>query len=283
MAVYDVIDRKWEMYSLCLNADKTLELGTHLKLVTTVLPFHLRSAEPFYWESRICDLVVGAGPSLTAWRPSPSDFLSPSGFNWFEKSIALPEIPGSFPDRMTGFLWVIDGDRVLLAASVSREGANGSVWGTLLSTPLDSDLLKSIPLTIPGDGGEEEVRDAKQRRADLQVKYMAACVLFAKQRVATTKSCFIPRGVARRNRRFSGDETEFQVVSLRRPENSPPPDRPGLPVDWQWQWMVRGHWRNQVCGEGRTERHPTWITPYIKGPDDKPFKPPSDRIFDVRR
>jgi hypothetical protein len=31
------------------------------------------------------------------------------------------------------------------------------------------------------------------------------------------------------------------------------------------QFVVRGHWRNQACGPGRTERRETWIRPFWKG------------------
>lgn len=34
------------------------------------------------------------------------------------------------------------------------------------------------------------------------------------------------------------------------------------------RFMVRGHWRNQVCGEGRKERKRKWIRPHLKGPED---------------
>jgi hypothetical protein len=36
------------------------------------------------------------------------------------------------------------------------------------------------------------------------------------------------------------------------------------------QWIVRGHWRNQPHGPGRTERKRMWIQPYWKGPEDAP-------------
>lgn len=32
------------------------------------------------------------------------------------------------------------------------------------------------------------------------------------------------------------------------------------------RFVVRGHWRNQPCGEGRKERRLTWIAPHWKGP-----------------
>ena len=31
--------------------------------------------------------------------------------------------------------------------------------------------------------------------------------------------------------------------------------------------IVRGHWRQQACGEGRLERRRKWIQPFWKGPD----------------
>jgi hypothetical protein len=33
------------------------------------------------------------------------------------------------------------------------------------------------------------------------------------------------------------------------------------------RWVVRGHWRKQVCGVGRSERKRRWIEPYWKGPE----------------
>ena len=37
------------------------------------------------------------------------------------------------------------------------------------------------------------------------------------------------------------------------------------------QWLVRGHWRNQVCGPQRAMRRMTWIEPFWKGPIDAPI------------
>ena len=37
------------------------------------------------------------------------------------------------------------------------------------------------------------------------------------------------------------------------------------------RFMVHGHWRNQACGPKLSLRKQRWISPYIKGPDDKPF------------
>ena len=61
-------------------------------------------------------------------------------------------------------------------------------------------------------------------------------------------------------------------------------DRPGegSEVDWSCRWLVRGHWRSQwYPSEGKHK--PAFVHPYVKGPDDKPLKPPRDSIYLVRR
>lgn len=38
-----------------------------------------------------------------------------------------------------------------------------------------------------------------------------------------------------------------------------------------WRWVVRGHWRNQACGPGRTERSRIWIADHWKGDAEAPL------------
>jgi hypothetical protein len=51
--------------------------------------------------------------------------------------------------------------------------------------------------------------------------------------------------------------------------------KPGLPAV---QWMVRGHYRQQVCGVGRLGRRKTWIKPFWKGKADAPILTHARRI-----
>lgn len=39
------------------------------------------------------------------------------------------------------------------------------------------------------------------------------------------------------------------------------------------RWVVRGHWRQQAHGPGRSQRRTQWIESYIKGPEDAPLAP----------
>jgi hypothetical protein len=52
--------------------------------------------------------------------------------------------------------------------------------------------------------------------------------------------------------------------------------------EYQCQWHVRGHWRQQFY-HSTGEHHPVFIDAYIKGPEDKPLKPLTHSIFVARR
>jgi hypothetical protein len=42
-------------------------------------------------------------------------------------------------------------------------------------------------------------------------------------------------------------------------------------VDWAYRWEVRGHFRNQRVGPGRSLIKKVWVPKHIKGPADKPL------------
>lgn len=49
------------------------------------------------------------------------------------------------------------------------------------------------------------------------------------------------------------------------------------------RWVVRGHWRLQPCGPGRTPRRLVFINPYLTGPENAPLKvEPSDVVKVLR-
>lgn len=52
-------------------------------------------------------------------------------------------------------------------------------------------------------------------------------------------------------------------------------------VDWSCQWLVRGHWRKRAERYGPGD--PFYVSPYLKGPDDKPFRAPREAVYLVKR
>jgi len=71
---------------------------------------------------------------------------------------------------------------------------------------------------------------------------------------------------------------DIKIITLRRLEAARKEDPKSSEVNWRWQWEVRGHWRNQY--HPSTGEHETiFIEAYIKGPEDKPLKHCSSRLF----
>lgn len=76
----------------------------------------------------------------------------------------------------------------------------------------------------------------------------------------------------------------YRVITLRRMEEAKQKakEEGKSEIEWSWQWMVRGHWRNQwFASEG--VHKPVFIESYIKGPEDKPLKPETHKLFIAQR
>ena len=77
-------------------------------------------------------------------------------------------------------------------------------------------------------------------------------------------------------------EKRIVVVNLRRPHKDPDEDHVPTAVHWTHQWVVGGHWRNQWYPSEGIHRQ-IWISPFVKGPADKPLVLPKARVFAVVR
>jgi hypothetical protein len=98
------------------------------------------------------------------------------------------------------------------------------------------------------------------------------------QRIAV-KETYEPSRAHRRRAEKEGKDTPstVTVIRLRRPSRDNGAEADSSPIDWTHRWVVNGFWRNQY--HPSTDSHkPTWIAPYIKGPDDKPLIL-KDRIY----
>lgn len=97
---------------------------------------------------------------------------------------------------------------------------------------------------------------------------------FAASPYLIVKRCRVQRATIRRTRdKFPVASEGVGVILLRRAmyQYSSGEDREGEPVNWSCQWWVSGHWRRQWYPTSQTHKL-VYITPYIKGPADKPLK-----------
>jgi hypothetical protein len=98
-----------------------------------------------------------------------------------------------------------------------------------------------------------------------------ACEIYARRKFLTLPFVqeVCEKALGRQERRRGGSDAEMRVVTLRR-RSSHHAGTGARTVEWQHQWQVDGHWRNQWYPS--TQQHQTiWIDEFMKGPDDKPL------------
>ena len=125
--------------------------------------------------------------------------------------------------------------------------------------------------------------DGKQTDVMHEIRWVYTAMHLMSQKLATTVR---HRGDRSIRRRWERDKSvllpELNVVTLRRMQEARDKDPHGTSaVDWQWQWAVQGHWRNQWYPSDRAHKT-KWIEDYVKGPVDKPMKPVAT-VFNVKR
>jgi hypothetical protein len=115
-----------------------------------------------------------------------------------------------------------------------------------------------------------------------EIRWIYAAIYLMAQRLATTVTHETDRATRRRAERNNQEAPPFiRVITLRRLEQAREREAPTT-VDWQWQWEVRGHWRNQFYPSEGVHK-PKFIEAYIKGPEDKPLKPGVLKLFTAER
>jgi hypothetical protein len=146
-------------------------------------------------------------------------------------------------------------------------GVRSPLWSgtTLLVNP-------AIPRT-------EEVQGSPE--ASEFVSILGATWLLMEQRtVAETRVLSDPTSTGRSGS-ATGKPAAVSIIELRRPE--PQSREPGSGGSsgrtYRYRWTVEGHWRQQPCGPNRSQRKPTYITDYEKGPKAAPFKDDRVKIF----
>lgn len=111
------------------------------------------------------------------------------------------------------------------------------------------------------------------------------CLLyFINQNYLTASRGRASRGVRKRLEREAPTMPEqlVRVIHLRKRVHKYTGSEEGEHREYNCQWFVKGHWRKQWYAKAQVHQK-IWITAYIKGPEDKPLKPPATRVFSVDR
>jgi hypothetical protein len=269
---------------------------------------NLETADSYFMNRHFCELVEHARKTIPDNISFDSKWLqSKSGWMWIETPFDVPqriemedgtiaEVKEPLRISAIGWMHVPEGTR-----STSRVAGPGAYmiltyqdfanwnpdsqgfgcWSYFMLQ--DGDLLGD---RVAKFENESTVKGGRYYDRSLnalhEIRWVYAALYLMSQRLTMRVAHPIDRHT---RKRMAKQNTELppilRVISLRRMEQERPKGA-SHPVDWQWKWEVRGHWRNQFC-PSTGDHKPVFIEAYIKGPEEKPLKPPGLKLFVARR
>jgi hypothetical protein len=256
--------------------------GGHQKLIP---PWeHDTTAEAALWfvGADMCDLLVGAAPTLPAVELHPAHVPDLAGLVVFGKVLAGidAENLGVGEVNVAAMVWgparwETTGDLCLgitcygppVVGQDTLLPLGGLIWpfGRSPDDPLADETYSGRAC---GDGPLTDVAVASM--VEDRRRLLALWLLSTQAGLATSTRAVPGRAAARRAQR-SGRDAAVRVVQLR---HQPPP-LASTPVgpgrSYHHRWAVAGHWRNQAYGPKRGLRRPTYINPHLKGPEGAPL------------
>lgn len=226
-----------------------------------------------YWAtSDMAALATAAGRDLDTirWaaedRPSPTGLLvMDGGIGWWPgRSVDAPVDAVSWGPAPGGLLltfWVAAAHRLaIMHPRQTRAGA--------------ADLPPLVPLGGRTVAVHINATPAEEIDTDLRAiltTVWAAWQLMSQPTLAELRPAVVDRTLTRSYGRAGRGQPEVTIVDLRRLYQ--PGDREGEDEGrtYRHRWVVRGHWRNQAHGPGRSERRRIYVPSYVKGPNGRPL------------
>lgn len=164
-------------------------------------------------------------------------------------------------------------------------------WATLSMDALvrDRRLGPVEVMPTPDKAAEILAEGAEPVAGGNTVRLVHALWLLLNQTITVTETEHPDRAGRRRAER-KRILPQVTVIKMRRAKNARQGDGEGR-FEYSHAWLVRGHWRWQVCGEnypGAVEMGPgefrarLWIHPYRKGPEDAPLRI-TEHVYSLER
>lgn len=270
-----------------LSASRSIPMDTELSmenLGTDAIWWHFEEKLP--WNT-ITD-EGGAGVRAICMAPVREAKVFPKGAQHDELMRALHGDPAAWEQTVPVYcvsLWI--DDNVGLGASPSpsqtfqwRHGE--SLAGMLQVTAAEhaSTYGPNGPWHDRPSIGEDKFLEVTEGIA----RFLLAGLAWIQQAILVTPDQHIERHERKRLEKELKKRPTLRLVQLRKTQHAYDEDAPEAERrQYSCRFTVDGHWRNQRVGAGRAETKLTWITPYIKGPDDKPLVVSPKKVYVVSR
>lgn len=149
-----------------------------------------------------------------------------------------------------------------------------SLWVSALA----GEKLFTVGAAVDTGPDDEDSRSETHQLA----RYTVAIGTFLRQRLIGTNETPVERHARKRLQRAGNRTPDIHVTYLRKPKRELPEDHVPAEVQWNYQWSVGAHVRQQWYAS--CQKHlPVLIMPYMKGPEDKPVKPRTTPLIAVTR
>lgn len=280
----------------------------------------LIDCDPIYVSADMCDVVEAA---MESFKPEPlmeSDVMTPRGFMFYARPFVVPDrfdTPVGIQAVSWSRIWMTDSpaakqamlaalastdsvaeaDRMIELVNDDHDGINvGGLALTIYATRPDT---ATNPPTGPGsprllpmhltpwyvgmtfDGNEVDMAGEKTG-AEWWWRLVQVTWRLMQQKLAHRSFGRPDRPVRREAARLGfPPETEVVIVRLRH-EQGDRQEPSGESANYSHRFIVGGHWRNQWYPSDGVHRQ-LYISPYVKGPEDKPLIVRPRRVFQWTR
>lgn len=277
-------------------------------VVRSVMGHTFLRADPIYVSDDVQTLWEHACETFELEKITRDDLVVPAGFAVLPRAHAITDIHGKTV-RYRAFSWLPisqretydwdegardqgvwlamlsnlnDVDDYWLENHIGSDGVPGSVIRDV-SLAMDQpwSLMHGSPLTFDKEIATDGILDHSTgiaRVIEDPVEVVAANHIYGEiqcfwrlmsQLVMTEER--LPRQ-ARRQRERELRVSNVKVLHLRRPKHPLPDDHEPQDANYSHRFIVDGHWRKQPYGPRANPTYKQiWISPYVKGPDDKPL------------
>jgi hypothetical protein len=271
-------------------------------------PDKLLTADPVFVSGEMGEVIQAATEGFQPEPLYPTDLLTPQGFCWYERPFLIPD---RFDDPLSLRAWswcpmkqvadhatavnVLNADDRHNGMAIALYGGDGTTpeypegiavtlyadWPRSERAPLGFAPAHMTPwwFGMTFDGNEVD-ENGNETGAAWWWRLAQVTLRLMQQRIAVHHRERPDRPSRREGQRLGFDargEREILVVRLRR-EQGERHDPSGEAANYSHRFIVGGHWRNQWYPSSQIHRQ-IWISPYVKGPDDKPLVVKPRRAF----
>jgi hypothetical protein len=220
------------------------------------LAYQILQSIPFLWKHKVREIALG----MTLPIHKLSETLMPFERLWFTWE---GDLENSLPDG-----------RVYTIYTMHLHNFCGGMQVTAFMRSHDKP---GIQVHASGVGWGLSL----DQQSDIGIQALVKLLAFLNTPLSDSGARKMDRALRRRLSRESGYDLDDEVhfVNLREPiwEDDYKGREPGEPVERDFRWIVRGHYRAQWYPSEQAHQL-IWIEPYLKGPDGAPIRPRAYKV-----